>query len=224
MASNRKIVFSNGYVYHVFNRGIDRRDIFTEFREYKRALELIKYYKYQYTPVSYSKLLQQPKEIRGDVLKKLKKNNTYVDILAYCLMPNHFHFMLQQNTDKGVPIFISNFSNAYTKYFNTKHERNGPLLEGVFKAVFVETDEQLIHLSRYIHLNPVVSSIIGEVDIHKYKWSSFPEYISLLDNDRVANDDLVLRIVGSKEKYREFVVDHVDYARRLRLIKHLVIE
>ncbi len=225
MTTNRKVVFNNGYIYHIFNRGIDRRNVFTEFREYSRALDLIKYYRYQDTPVSYSKLLQQPREMRSDVLRELARNETHVNILTYCLMPNHFHLMLQQNADKGVPTFVSNFTNAYTKYFNTKHERNGPMFEGVFKAVFVESDEQLIHLSRYIHLNPVVASIINETDIERYKWSSFSNYVSPVVNDeRIVDSDLVLSVVGSKQTYRKFVMDHVDYAKKLHMIKHLTFE
>src|SRR3989338_1886862 len=131
MATNRRLVFSNGYIYHIFNRGIDRRSVFTGFREYLRAQELIEFYKHLETPVRYSKFLQLSKSLRDDVLREINKSETQVDILAYCLMPNHFHFMLQQKVDKGVSTFIANFTNAYTRYFNTKHERIGPMFEGL---------------------------------------------------------------------------------------------
>ena len=224
MATNRRLVFSNGYIYHIFNRGIDRRNVFTGFREYLRAQELIQFYKHLETPVRYSKFLQLPKSLRDDVLREINKSEIQVDILAYCLMPNHFHFMLQQKVDKGISTFISNFTNAYTRYFNTKHERVGPMFEGIFKAVLVESDEQLIHLSRYIHLNPVVSSIIDESDINDYKWSSYPEYISLLKDNIISNKDLVMSMFESEKHYEKFVLDHIEYGKKLELIKHLTLE
>lgn len=224
MVTNRKIVFSNGYIYHVFNRGIDRRSVFTGFREFSRAQELIKYYLCKDTPVSYSKFLQQPKEIREQVIQQMKRDEKLVNVLAYCLMPNHFHFMLQQNSDRGIPKFISNFTNAYTRYFNTKHGRTGPMFEGIFKAVLVESDEQLIHLSRYVHLNPVVSSIINEDQLSNYKWSSYHQYISKSDDDGYINTSLVLSMFKSKDKYKEFVLDQVKYGKKLEAIKHLTLE
>ncbi|OGH18769.1 MAG: hypothetical protein A2868_03285 [Candidatus Levybacteria bacterium RIFCSPHIGHO2_01_FULL_40_15b] len=223
MATNRKIVFSNSYVYHVFNRGIDRRNIFTDLREYSRAQELRKYYFCKEPPVSYSKFLQQQKEIREEVAQQMKRDEKLVNILAYCLMPNHFHFMLQQNSDRGIPIFVSNFTNAYTRYFNTKHERTGPMFEGIFKAVLVESDEQLVHLSRYIHLNPVVSSIINEDQLINYQWSSYQHYVSDAIDDSV-NSNLVLSMFKSKHIYKGFVLDHVEYGKKLEAIKHLVLE
>ncbi|MBI4092056.1 MAG: transposase [Candidatus Levybacteria bacterium] len=224
MATNRRLVFSNGYIYHVFNRGIDRRTIFTGIREYSRAQELIQFYKHSETPIRYSKFLQLPNSLKEDVSRELNKNESQVDILAYCLMPNHFHFMLQQKIDRGIPIFVSNFTNAYTRYFNTKHERIGPIFEGIFKAVLVESDEQFIHLSRYIHLNPVVSSVINESDLNKYKWSSYPEYISILKGNAISNRDLVMSMFESTKHYEKFVLDHVEYGKKLELIKHLTLE
>ena len=224
MATGRRLVFSNNYIYHIFNRGIDRRNIFTDLREYLRAQELMRFYKHSETPIRYSKFLQLPKSLRGDVLRELNKSETHIDILAYCLMPNHFHFMLQQKMDKGIPTFVSNFTNAYTRYFNTKHERIGPILEGIFKAVLVETDEQLIHLSRYIHLNPVVSSIINESDINNYKWSSYPEYISPSKGTVISNKDLVMSMFESAKHYEKFVLDHIEYGKKLESIKHLILD
>ena len=223
VATNRKIVFSNGQIYHAFNRGIDRRNVFTGLRELSRAEELIKYYVCKEPPVSYSKFLQLPKATRDEVTQQMKKDEKLVNVLAYCLMPNHFHFMLQQNSEKGLSTFISNFTNAYTKYLNTKHERAGPMFEGAFKAVLVESDEQLIHLSRYIHLNPVVSSIINEDQLPSYRWSSYPSYISEPE-EGVVNSTLVISMFKSKDKYKEFVLDQVEYGKKLEAIKHLILE
>ncbi len=138
-------------------------------------------------------------------------------------MPNHFHFLLKQKLDKGVATFISNITNAYTKYFNTRNNRVGPLLQGTFKAVLVETDEQLIHLSRYIHLNPVVSSVITEKELDYYPWSSYPEYLGLSDNN-ISDKDFILKMFRSIRHFKEFVTSQIDYGKKLERIKHLTME
>ncbi|MBI2019394.1 transposase [Candidatus Daviesbacteria bacterium] len=223
MATFRKLVFRDGEIYHVFNRGIDRRTIFTDKKEYERFQKLIKFYRHKDIPIRFSKINQQPVEFREKILEKLYSSERALDILSYCIMPNHFHFLLKQTSDKGVSVFISNIVNAYTKYFNTKHERTGPLFEGVFKAVHIETDEQLVHVSRYIHLNPVSSSIIPTGELEDYEWSSYPEYLSLTEEE-IAQKDLVLDMFKSIQAYQEFVNNQIDYAKQLDIIKHLIIE
>lgn len=183
----------------------------------------MKFYRHAITPARFSQVMQQPQDIRDSILSELYKSEKQVEIISYCFMPNHFHFLLKQKKDKGVSNFISNFANAYTKYFNTKEARVGPLFQGTFKAVLVETDEQLIHLSRYIHLNPVVSNIISTEDLPHYKWSSYPIYLSS-SNEGVVNKELVLDLFKSSKDYEQFVLDQVDYGRKLEEIKHLLME
>lgn len=223
MATIRKIVFSNDQLYHVFNRGIERRDIFMDTRDYKRAINLIKYYIHKETPLRFSQLMQQPEDLRERIFEEVYKSEKLAEIISFCLMPNHFHFLLKQKVDKGVATFISNFSNAFTKYFNTKNARNGPLLQGVFKAVLVETDEQLVHLSRYIHLNPVSSSIIEDHELEFYPWSSYTEFLSST-SEKISNPGVVLSMFKSQEDYKNFVNDQIDYAKKLEIIKHLTLE
>lgn len=93
-------------------------------------------------------------------------------------MPNHFHLLLKQTKENGISKLVANFQNSYTRYFNLKNERVGPLFQGVFKALRVKTDEQLIHVSRYIHLNPYSSSVIKSFEeLKRYPWSSVEEYL-----------------------------------------------
>ncbi|MBI2596013.1 transposase [Candidatus Daviesbacteria bacterium] len=223
MASNRKIVFTNGVIYHVFNRGVERRTIFTNRREFIRAQQLIKFYRHKETPIRYSQVMQQPEDIREVILDNLYKSEKLIDILSYCLMPNHFHFLLKQKTDNGIPTFVSNFTNAYAKYFNTKNQRVGPLVQGAFKAVMIESEEQLMHVSRYIHLNPVASNIIKIGQLNDYEWSSYPEYIDL-SNENISEKKLILELFKSVKDYQEFVMNQVEYAKKLDMIKHLTLE
>lgn len=220
----RKIVFANNEIYHIFNRSIEQRPIFTDKREYTRALITLEFYRFKSPPLRLSKALLLENKKREKFFQNLKeRGKKLIEIVSYCLMPNHFHFLLKQKMDNGISRFISNFTNSYTRYFNTKHKRIGPLFQGIFKAVRIENDEQLIHVSRYIHLNPVVSFIVKEELLDAYPWSSLPEYLTS-SRQEICNKEIILGLFPSKEKYRKFVHDQIDYAKKLEAIKHLVLE
>ena len=118
-------------------------------------------------------------------------------------------------SEGGISKFISKVSNSFTKYFNVKNDRVGPLFQGAFKAVRIESDEQLIHVSRYIHLNPLVGNIV--TNLKKFEWSSYPIYISERQASLVSNRE-VLDHFSSKKDYERFVLNQVDYAKEL--VKH----
>ena len=223
MATNRGVILANNYIYHVYNRGVERRQLFMNRREYERFIETMRYYQYKNPQIRYSKYLQQSQEVRKNIFNELTARSKIIDLLAYCLMPNHFHFLIRQNSDKGISRFLANVSNSYSRYFNTKHTRVGPLLQGTFKAVLIETEEQLLHVSRYIHLNPVVSLVVPEDELDRYLWSSFPEYLGKSFFSLAASAP-VLSQFSSSQKYREFVYDHVAYAQTLEKVKHLCFE
>lgn len=224
MATTRKFTFATDHYYHLYNRGVEKRPVFTNKREYKRALETLNYYRFSNASPKFSKFLVQPPERKSEFLARFAfQENKLVEIVSFCLMPNHFHFLVKQLKDRGIAAFVSNFTNSYTKYFNTKHERNGPLFTGVFKAVLVETDRQLLHLSRYIHLNPVTSFIIREEYLDSYAWSSLGEYLGTAKNTIVDTKELLSNF-SSRDKYRTFIYDQVQYAQELEKIKHLTLE
>lgn len=224
MSSNRKLVFAIEEIYHVFNRGVEKRPTFTNKRELDRALLTLNFYRFTKLPVKLSKFIIQPENKQLKLLRKLENDyEKLVEIICFCLMPNHFHLMLKQKMEGGISIFVSNFTNSYTRYFNTKHDRIGPLFQGIFKAVRIESDEQLVHVSRYIHLNPVSSFLMKPEVLENYQWSSYPEFLGLSDK-KLVNGDIVLGLFPSKKKYEKFVLDQVDYARQLESIKHLILE
>lgn len=143
-----------------------------------------------------------------------------VEILCYCLMPNHFHFLVRQLKDGGISQFVSQVSNSYTKFFNTKYDRVGALLQGVFSAVLVETDGQLVHLSRYIHLNPLVSDLVK--NLSTYKWSSYVEYVS--GQGLLCSVSEILGYFASPAAYEKFVLDQAEYGQSLEWLKHKLID
>ncbi|MBI4039531.1 transposase [Candidatus Daviesbacteria bacterium] len=219
----RIVPLANGEVYHVFNRGINRQPTFINRRDYQRAQETINFYRFLKPPISLSKFLRLEDYKQDDVLKILKQSNKLIEIFCYCLMPNHFHFLARQMSDKGIAKFLSNLQNSYTRYFNIRHERDGSLFLDQFKAVRIETDEQLIHVSRYIHLNPHTGYVVKTLEeLERYPWSSFPDYL----NGQGQFTDLVfiLSFFGSVRGYKKFVFDQADYQRKLKEIKHLVLE
>ena len=109
------------------------------------------------------------------------------------------------------------------KYFNLKHKRIGPLFQSMFKAVRIETDDQLLHVSRYIHLNPSTSYIVDIEKLSAFHWSSFPEYLGERSSLFV-NYEIILSLVGGKQKYKDFIFDQAEYQRELDKIKHLTLE
>lgn len=224
MGTNRKTVLATGEVYHVLNRGVEKRPTFTDKRELQRAIDAMEFYRFANPPFKLSKFFNISRDDRIKILKGIEKeNDKLVEILSFCLMPNHFHFLLKQLKDNGISIFISKFSNSYARYFNTKHERVGPLFQGRFKAVHIQNEEQLIHVSRYIHLNPVVSFLIKTEELENYAWSSYPDYLGLT-NLQITDKKLVMSYFKTKEKYKQFVLDQIDYGKKLAEIKHLILE
>ncbi len=219
----RATVLASGHYYHIFNRGLDRRVTFSGRREYQRAILSLNFYRYQSPPNRLSEFLSLSSENQAFVLEKLVQKESLIQLIAFCLMPNHFHLLIKQLIDGGISKFMSNFQNSYTRYFNTKHKRKGSLFEDQFKAVMVETNEQLVHLSRYIHLNPYTSYIIKDVDgLIEYPWSSFREYLEL--EKGICSKEIVLGEFKGKEEYKRFVLNQKDYQRRLDQIKHLSFE
>lgn len=157
MPSSRGYRFVADGIYHVLSRGVERRSIFANNREYERFSMLLEYYRVNKPPLSFSHFLALPVSQREIYRQSLAKRALLADIVAYCLMPNHYHLIVRQKQENGVVRMLSNVSNGYAKYFNTKRNRVGPLFQGPFKAIRIETDEQLMHLSRYVHINPFVS-------------------------------------------------------------------
>lgn len=214
----------NGEYYHVFNRGVAFQPTYSLKKDYERFLLYLSYYRFDNLPFKLSKLLQIPLEEREKILQELKiAGEKIVEIIAFCLMPNHFHLLLKQESDSGISIFMRKITDGFTRYFNTRHERVGPIFQGAFKAVHVERDEQLIHLSRYIHLNPLVSFIVREENFLSYQWSSLKHYLEGESNGLV-NIKLILEHFKSPKDYLNFVLDRADYGKELEKIKHLILE
>lgn len=211
---SRIFPFVNGRYYHVYNRGVEKRSIFENSWDKGRLLKTMQYYQLLGPKPKLSKFLVS-QLFKPDLNKKI------VDIICYCLMPNHFHFLLKQTRNGGITEFVSKLSNSYTKYYNVKQKRIGPLLQGEFKAVLIENDEQLLHVSRYIHLNPLVFLLVK--DLGEYRWSSYNEFVNNASKGICAKEN-ILSFFKSPKDYEQFVLDQTDYAQKLEFIKHQLLD
>lgn len=214
----RKDALANNYVYHVMNKSIAGYTIFNNVYDYLRFVAILKFYLKESPELGYATFLRLPIAEQEMFLQKHYLKNDIVEIIAYCIMPTHFHLILRQLIDDGISKFVSNVCNSYSHYFNLKHNRKGPLWQGRFKNVSVEGDEQLLHLTRYIHLNPVTSNLIE--DPEDWEFSSYKEYIQET-NDKLCNFDILDIKPGA---YRRFANSQKDYQKRLHIIRKEMIE
>lgn len=203
----------NGEYYHIFNRGVSKIPIFNNELDFRHFVKAMLYYSIEGKKPKLS--IFSPESTKLDNSKKI------VNIVCYCLMPNHFHFLIQQVTDGGISEFVRKLCNSHSKYFNIKHRRIGPLFQGPFKAVLVETEQQLLHLSRYIHLNPHTAFLTNNLE--DYKWSSYNEYVHLELNS-YCEKRIILDMFKKDGSYKQFVWDRADYARELETVRHQLID
>jgi len=215
----RKIVFEKGEFYHLFNRSSARTIIFNNRQDFINMRRRVEYYQSCHTPLSFQHIARQAQKRNENIDSLLAgiraTTNPKVGIVAYCLMPTHIHFLLEQFVDNGIVNFMGLIQNSYAKYFNTKFLRYGPLWGGRFGARHVSSMEDLFHLTRYIHLNPVTSSFVDRPE--SWEFSSYPEYIGTIrDEKRICSTN----IFSIKEKeYQKAVEEEIITQCNLKKIK-----
>lgn len=220
----RKNLLVTGEIYHIFNRSVAREPIFINSRDYKRALELIDFYRFTDTYIRFSFYNRMKYHQKSDFIYSLYSTPKLVDIFAFCFMPNHFHFLVKQNVDGGITKFIRIFQNSYAKYLNTKIDRPGAVFQAMFKTRRIESEEQLLHVFRYINLNPVTGYVIPTLaNLNQYPWCSYADYTNKAKNIFL-NTDFLNKLFKNREQLEKFHSDQVNYQRTLKLIEHLLME
>ena len=199
----RNIEFINGEYYHVFNRGVDKRIIFNTNEQqhfFFRRLDLL-------NTTNTSKLIANQRSKRKDK-EIIAEGEKLVDIVAYCLLPNHFHLLLRQKTDNGISQFMQRLGTSYTKFFNQQEKRSGSLFQGKFKATHLSGEFALPILSAYINLNYAHHKIDTNVNLVR---SSLYDYITdagkactnhICDQDEIAN---IINETGGLSEYKVFI-------------------
>lgn len=173
-----KQYLENGY-YHIYNRGVEKRVIFLDQQDYSVFLSYLKEYLLPKNEKELYERLADPNissKEKNRVLKLLRMNNfsQEITLLAYCLMPNHFHFFIKQKGERSIDRFVQSLATRYTAYFNRKYKRVGSLCQGVYKAVLITSEQHFLHLSRYIHRQAL--ALQGET-LQEKQPCSFPEYL-----------------------------------------------
>lgn len=200
----RKTQFANGEFYHIYNRGTDGRAIFDEAYDLQRFLESMTDFNAE-DPIGSMYEYSFLKKQLGSSTSKLNQK-PLVNFIAYCLNPNHFHFLIEQVEDDGISKFMHRLSTGYTKYFNKKYERTGALFSGRYKAIHVDTNEYLLRLSAYVNLNNKVHRIDNKkIDFPVY--SSWKEYEGYAVKKALCKKDIVMGQFGSPVDYNIFAQD-----------------
>lgn len=177
-----KTYIEDGF-YHVYNRGVEKRDIFLDEQDYKVFLNYLRLY---LTPKDDSIILIKKRDDLSDDQKNekisklmaLKNYFNKIELLCYVLMPNHFHLIIRQKNKEDMEDFTRSLITKYSKYFNKRYDRVGPLFQGRYNAVLITNERYLIHLGRYIHLNPQGIVIVNKQSLLSYLWSSYPSYVN----------------------------------------------
>ncbi|MGI8981021.1 MAG: transposase [Pirellulaceae bacterium] len=202
----REIELVPGEHYHIYNRGANKQDIFLERDNYRFFLEKMREY-----------LLGEPRRVAVPQ-PALSGRDQSCTFLAYCLMTNHYHFLVRIESTEFSGAMQS-FSQSYSQAFNKRFHHTGTLFEGRFCAVHVDREEYLIQLSRYIHRNPLEARMVKRSE--DWEFSSYREYLGLRTGT-LPTTTQVLSQFESGEKYRTFV-ESVDLAARGKIL-HLLID
>jgi len=193
----RKTPFVNKEHYHIYNRGVDKRDIFKDEEDVERFFQSMQEFNTVH-PVG---------SLYENSFKKDKVKNQpakLVEIVCYCLNPNHFHFVLEQVADNGISEFMKRLGGGYTWYFNNRHKRGGSLFQGRFKSVHISSNPYLLHLGSYVNLNNRVHKLGGPTA--KFVKSSWDEYMGKYKGDKreICKKDMILEQFKNVEDYKRF--------------------
>ncbi|MBU2109669.1 transposase [Patescibacteria group bacterium] len=213
-------VFISEKLYHIYNRGVEKRKIFANDSDKIRFIHGMFVFNDQ-SPVIPSNIrfsLRKPSEspcLEVEPLNIARKRKPLVKILAFCLMENHFHFLLMQKVDGGIIKFMQKLGTGYTMYFNQKYQRVGPLFQGRFKATLIENNPQFIHIPYYIHLNPIrliepewqsdkkLKNPKSAIEfLNSYRWSSYLDYIGKNNFPSVISKDFLSKFFENPKQYK----------------------
>jgi len=170
-----KSYIENGY-YHIYNRGVEKRIIFQDEQDYRVFLHYLKLY--LSPPASLNAVSKGVSFVNPPRQRPLNNFSQEIILMTYSLIPNHFHLLLKQKSAHAIEKFMRSLGTKYVQYFNKRYQRVGPLFQDTYKAVLVKTDEQLLHLSRYIHLNPTKDN--NKSALRKMLLESYSSYLEYL--------------------------------------------
>jgi putative transposase len=202
--------------YHLYNHAVGKELLFNDKKDYTVFLTILKKYLSAHrNPIN----LMQLNVNKKSLIKELS-------LVCYCLMPNHYHLLVKQTSSDAITKIIRRVCTSYVLYFNEKYKRVGTLFVGKYKAVLVKTDTQLLHLSRYIHLNPQIANICH---YDKYPYSSINNYLGLKKTTWVKTkyilDQFSKNPKTARSKYQQFIKGFIGSEKaEIKKINHLILE
>lgn len=205
--------FETGSFYHIYNRGVEKRDVFGSHDDYFRFIHDLFEFNDEESAVNlyYKRLALKSHEVEP---RKISARKILVEIIAFCLMPNHFHLLVRQHRDGGVTRFMQKLGTGYTMYFNQKRERVGGLFQGKFKAIRIEKESHFLYLPHYIHLNPldltmpswregrIASPGKALAFLDSYRWSSYRDFTGQKNFPSLLSQHLIRECYGSPSTYQ----------------------
>lgn len=202
----RALQFINREHYHIFNRGVDKRIIFSEQEDIDRFFQSIKAFN-TLNPIGsiYEHSFKEDK--LGSLASKLDK---LVNFICYCLNSNHYHFILEQLTDNGIEKLMHRLGTGYTNYFNNKYDRSGSLFQGTFKAVHINSNEYLLHLSAYVNLNDKIHEKLKLGSLAPK--SSWDEYTNK-NTEAFCSKDIILGQFKNRGEYKKFAKTSLEWIK-----------
>ena len=221
----RKVKFQNNHYYHIYNRGVDKRDIFIDEKDYIRFLISMK----EFNTLRQIGSLRRMNQIKREAPRALSgqrpdsalgaRDAKLVEIIAYCLNPNHYHLLLKQNIAGGISKFMQKLGQGYTAYFNQKNNRTGSLVSSPFKSAIANS--YLLKLSCYINGNPEIHKISKA---ENYKWSSYVDYLGKR-NGTLCNKDIILNEFNSIKEYKDLVnIEIKESKENKKEVKNYILE
>lgn len=209
-------IFKKGCFYHVFNKSISNYGIFKNEDNSQRFLETLDYYNNSNEKKKFSLAIRDKDyKYKNLILNLFEKS--IIKCLSYCVMPDHYHLLIKVLQDNILSKYINDIENSFTRYFNIKYNRKGPLWQSDFRAVMINNNEQLLHISRYIHLNPTTSGLVEKPE----DWQ-FSSYKDIISHKYLLKNVLTEFSISNSNFYKRFVENNIDYQKKLKLIKKLI--
>lgn len=216
---------TNGY-YHLYNRGVEKRDIFMDEQDYGVMTSYMKTYLTSKDEDGLRRVILDESSSykqKADASRLLRLNNfvNTLQLLSFCLMPNHFHFLVKQTEANTIDRFMNSLFTRYSMYINRRYKRVGPLFQGLYKAVLVTTEEQFLYLSRYIHRNPASKGSA----LRSYPYSSYAAYLGLRQYDWLHPKEILSYFgKGRRTSYQSFVEDIAENFAMHTLLVPLMVD
>lgn len=221
---------------HIMNRGVDKRNIFIDNQDYFRFIHDMFEFNNEDSVVSNFYFFNNKSHDVGrrEIIKQ-KPRKLLVDILAFCLMPNHYHLLLSPKIQDGTSLFMKKINGGYAKYFNTKYKRDGALFQGKYKRVLIKNEAHFIHLPYYIHLNPLdlvapewrerkLKDFKRAIEfLNKYRWSSHLDYSNNKNFPSIINQEFLLDFFDGHNGYKKGVEKWLEFLY-LNEIENIILE